>query len=56
MDRGRIVKEIPENKPDGGRRFERPRLRWFEDVGNIDGSQSLKYCDRRQRTGKNGRR
>jgi hypothetical protein len=33
IDHGRIVKEIPENKPEGRRGIERPRLRWFEDFG-----------------------
>jgi hypothetical protein len=55
MDHGRLVKEISKNKQEGGKRIERPRLRWFEDVRNIDWNQSLKYCDRRQRTGKNWR-
>jgi hypothetical protein len=32
MDQGRIVKKIFEGKPEEGRKRERPRLRWLEDV------------------------
>jgi hypothetical protein len=33
MDHERTVKEMSENKPAGRKRIERPRLRWFDDVG-----------------------
>ena len=35
MDQGRTVKKILESKPKGRRRRERPRMRWLENVENM---------------------
>jgi len=32
MDQGRVVKKIPESKPEGRKRMGSPRLRWLEDA------------------------
>ena len=54
MDRGRAVKEIFENKPEGRRRLGRPRFRWSQDVGKDLWKTECKNGGRKQWTEHDG--